>query len=319
MRKLTTIAASLSLLVPLLPGAAAASPGGSGPAGPASAPVTFAVLGDTPYGAEQRVQFPSLVAAVNADPKVRFVLHAGDVKDGASTCDDARFADLAALFGTFADPFILTPGDNEWTDCHRTTAGGYLPTERLEAVRRTFFPVPGQTLGEHSMPVQWQDRFPENVIFARSRVVFATVHAVGSENDLAPWAQLPGGDRPAERLAEFEARQAAALSWIDYAFARAEAERAAGVLLMMQAEPTATPGFAAIRARITDLTRSFGKPVLLVHGDEHVYEVEPGYAGVANLTRLETFGATASAWLRVTADPRTPEVFSWDPIREILA
>lgn len=54
--------------------------------------------------------------------------------------------------------------------------------------------------------------------------------------------------------------------------------------------------------------------MLLVHGDEHIYEVEPGYAGVPNLTRLETFGDTASHWLRVIADPRTPAVFSWEPI-----
>lgn len=45
--------------------------------------------------------------------------------------------------------------------------------------------------------------------------------------------------------------------------------------------------------------------MLLVHGDEHVYEVEPTYAGVPNLTRLETYGDTASYWLRVTADPRS--------------
>jgi hypothetical protein len=74
-----------------------------------------------------------------------------------------------------------------------------------------------------------------------------------------------------------------------------------------------TPGFADIRQRITDAARAFGGPVLLVHGDEHVYEVQPGYAGVPNLTRLETYGSTAQAWLRVTADARTPSVFSWTP------
>jgi hypothetical protein len=42
-------------------------------------------------------------------------------------------------------------------------------------------------------------------------------------------------------------------------------------------------------------------------------------SGVLNLTRLETFGATASKWLRVTADPRTAEVFSREPIRQGLA
>jgi hypothetical protein len=281
--------------------------------------VTFSLLGDTPYGDSQRAAFPTLVDEINADAKVRFVLHAGDVKTGSSTCDDARFADLAALYDTFADPFVLTPGDNEWTDCHRTAAGRYLPTERLDAVRRFFFPVAGQTTGRRQMPVQTQAYDPahaayrENILFAASRVVFATVHVVGSENDLEPWAQLPGGDRPDLRLAEFAARQAAALDWIDTAYATARSTDAAGVLLLMQAEPTATPGFAAIRARILEQARAYHRPVLLVHGDEHVYEVEPGYGAVPNLTRLETFGDTATQWLRVTADPRTANVFSWQP------
>ncbi|MGP3915541.1 metallophosphoesterase [Nonomuraea sp. 10N515B] len=281
--------------------------------------VTFALIGDTPYGDAQQAVFPKLVDSIDADPDVRFVLHAGDVKNGSSTCDDARFTTLAGLFGTFDDPFVLTPGDNEWTDCHRTAAGGYVPTERLEAVRRIFYPIAGRTIGGHPMGVRTQARdarhrdYRENVLFTRSGVVFATVHVVGSENDLAPWSQLPGGDRPAERLAEFEARKAAALDWIDNTFAVAGRTQAPGVLLMMQAEPLNTPGFAEIRARIVERARAYGKPVVLAHGDEHVYEVEPGYAGVPNLTRLETYGDTAVNWLRVTADPKSAAVFSWEP------
>jgi Calcineurin-like phosphoesterase len=282
-------------------------------------PLTLALIGDTPYGDTQEQQFPALVHTVNADPRVRMVLHAGDVKSGSSTCDDARFERLAELFDTFRDPFVLTPGDNEWTDCHRTAAGQYLPTERLEAVRRVFFRKPGQTLGRRTMTVATQADDPahaayrENMLFTRSRVVFATVHVVGSRNDLAPWDQLPGGDRPDLRLAEFAAREAAALAWIDRAFDTAEQRDAAGVLLLMQAEPIAGEGFQAIRDRITARAAGFGRPVLLVHGDEHIYEVEPNYAGVANLTRLETFGDTATQWLRVTVDPRLGAVFSWTP------
>ncbi|RVX43738.1 calcineurin-like phosphoesterase family protein [Nonomuraea polychroma] len=310
MRKSLLLSALItaSMLVPSVPAHAASGPS-----------VTFALIGDTPYGDAQQAAFPKLVDSIDADPDVRFVLHAGDVKNGSSTCDDARFETLAGLFGTFDDPFVLTPGDNEWTDCHRTAAGGYLPTERLEAVRRIFYPVAGRTIGGHPMGVRTQARdarhrdYRENVLFTRSGVVFATVHVVGSENDLAPWSQLPGGDRPAERLAEFEARKAAALDWIDNAFAVARRTQAPGVLLMMQAEPLDTPGFAEIRARIVEQTRAYGKPVVLAHGDEHVYEVEPGYAGVPNLTRLETYGDTAANWLRVTADPKSSAVFSWEP------
>ena len=316
MRQRLLVAAVLgaALTISTLPGAALASS-----PGPARAPFTFALLGDTPYGDPQREDFPGLVAAIDADPAVRLVLHAGDVKNGSSTCDDARFADLRALFDTFDDPFVLTPGDNEWTDCHRTIAGGYLPTERLAAVRRAFFPHAGRTIGGVAMPVRSQALDPrhrayrENVRFSAHGIVFATVHVVGSDNDLQPWAQLPGGDLPAVRLAEFDARRAAALAWIDATFAAARRTMAPGVLLMMQAEPTATPGFVEIRERIAALASAYRRPVLLVHGDEHVHEVEPGYAGVANLTRLETFGDTTTSWLRVTADPASPGVFTWQP------
>ena len=300
---------------------APASPAGAAPGGPkGAAPTTIALLGDTPYGDAQRVQFPALVKSVDADPRIRLVLHAGDVKSGSTTCDDARFADLAALYDTFDDPFVLTPGDNEWTDCHRPAAGSYLPTERLDAVRQVFYPEPGRTTGGRTMEVATQPQeqpehaaHVENVRFERSRVVFATAHVVGSENGLAPWTGLPGGDRPAERLAEFEQRRAANLAWIDAAFDEAEARDAAGVVLLLQAEPLATPGFQAERDLVLQRAADFGRPVLLAHGDEHRYEAEPAYGGVPNLTRLETFGDTATEWLALTVNPRTPEVFSWEP------
>jgi hypothetical protein len=86
------------------------------------------------------------------------VLHAGDVKSGSSTCSDERFADLAALYRTFDDPLVLTPGDNDWTDCHRANNGSYVPTERLDTIRELFFPRTGRTLGEHPVPVTRQSR-----------------------------------------------------------------------------------------------------------------------------------------------------------------
>ncbi|MFG2077325.1 metallophosphoesterase [Nonomuraea maritima] len=303
------VAASLTAGV-VAPGVASAA--GQGPS------FTFALLGDTPYGQAQEAAFPRLVADVNADDDVRLVMHAGDVKSGSTSCDDAHLTATKGLYETFEDPFVLTPGDNDWTDCHRTAAGGFLPTERLEAMRRIFYPVPGRTLGVHEMKVETQARdrdhgdYVENVRFTEKRVVFATVHVVGSSNGLAPWDQLPGGDRPELRLAEYEARKAAALDWIDQTFDAAEREHAPGVLLLLQAEPTASDGFTEIRERILERSRAYGKPVLLVHGDEHVQEAEPHYAGVPNLTRLETFGDTASQWLSVTVKPKSPEVFSWE-------
>lgn len=312
-------AAACAVMLSVTTASAAHAERSDGPDHPRGATV-LALLGDTPYGDGQRAAFPGLVADVNASPRVSMVLHAGDVKSGGTTCDDARFADLRALFDTFDDPFVLTPGDNEWTDCHRVAAGQYVPTERLDAVRDVFFPRGGRTIGGRAMPVTSQAGDPdhsayrENVRFQRGGVTFATVHVVGSDNDLEPWDELPQGDMPETRLAEFRKRQAAGLDWVDETFDAAEEADSAGVLLMMQAEPVETAGFRRTRERILERARELGKPVLLVHGDEHAYEVERSYGGVPNLTRLETFGATASRWLEVTADPRhDAEVFSWVP------
>jgi hypothetical protein len=48
--------------------------------------VTYAIIGDTPYGQPQIDNFPDDVAEINADPDVRLVVHLGDIKNGSSRC-----------------------------------------------------------------------------------------------------------------------------------------------------------------------------------------------------------------------------------------
>jgi Calcineurin-like phosphoesterase len=294
--------------------------GGVAPAAASHTPghFTVALLGDAPYGDAQQAAFPRLVSAIDADPTVSLVLHAGDVKSGSSQCTDSRLTSVARLFNTFDDPFVLTPGDNEWTDCHTSAAGRYLPTERLTAVRRIFYPQPGRTLGGQPMTVTTQaasqpahSAYRENVRFTRGGVVFATAHIVGSNNDLAPWSGLVGGDQPAQRRAEFDARRAANLAWINAAFDTAASSGAPAVVLLMQAEPRATTAWSAERSLIVRRATQFARPVLLVHGDEHVFEAQTNYAGVPKLTRLETFGETVSNWLALTVDTSKAQPFSW--------
>ena len=110
----------------------------------------------------------------------------------SSRCDTSYFEQIRADFAAFADPLVYTPGDNEWTDCHRANNGGYQPYERLAFVRQTFFAQPGKTLGQQSVGVQSQaDRgFPEQVRYSRAGVAFGVPHIVGSNNGLAPWTGL---------------------------------------------------------------------------------------------------------------------------------
>ena len=315
MRRLLVGTAAASLL--LVAGTTAVADQAAPPA--SANRIDLALIGDAPYGADQLVAFPQLIQAINSDPKVRLVAHVGDIKNGSTRCDDAYFTTVAQHFATFKDPLVYTPGDNEWTDCHRLNNGSYDPLERLAKVRATFFADPGETLGGRNLTVEAQDAFPENQAWTQSRVVFATVHAVGSDNGYAPWTGRTT-TTPAQR-AEVDARIAAAVAWINRAFEQAFAQDAAGVALLMQADTFAgtnetLDGFDEIVAAIGARAAEFGKPVLLLQGDTHRYLVDQPYPAAQNLTRVVVEGETVEEWLRVSVDPRSPAVFSWQ--REML-
>jgi hypothetical protein len=294
---------------------------------------TLAVIGDIPYGPDLIAEFPADVARINADPDVDRVIHLGDIKDGSSRCDTSYFEARLADFEGFADPLVYTPGDNEWTDCHRANNGGYLPTERLDTIRRLFFPKPGRTLGQDRAQVRYQSRaFPENVSWEQSGVQFATVHVVGSDDDQAPWygdrvdpaTLAPVPETTAEtalRGREYTAREAAALEWIDAIFDDAAKRDAPGVVIGMQADMWDGPAanqtaFVAIKAVLADRAASFGKPVLLLEGDSHLLKVDTPPGQPANLTRVVVQGSTnvPHEWLRLTIDPASPSVFSCEDV-----
>ncbi len=292
---------------------------------------TLAVIGDTPYGPAQVAAFPDLVADINGDPGVDLVLHLGDIKTGSSTCSDKRFKRLRALFDTFEDPFVYTPGDNEWTDCHRAAAGGYLPTKRLRRLRQIFYPRPGRALGGRPMRMRTQaeqpgfEAFVENQLWVRSQVVFSTVHVVGSSNGLAPWSDVAETAKQRRlRLAEFERRLAADLAWLDRTFALAEEREARGVVLAMQADMFAGAGgdgYDDIVQRIAERASRFDGPVLLLEGDTHKFLVDqPLTSGSSthavttaapNVTLIVVEGETAGEWLRLSVNPRAARLFSW--------
>jgi len=301
------------------------------------APVDLAIIGDTPYGAAQIEDFPNLMAAIDADARISSVVHVGDIKEGSARCDDSYFAQIFAGFSTLTIPLIYTPGDNEWTDCHRANNGAYDPLERLDAVRKVFFPVPGLALagGFKQVLTQAEDagfeKYVENQLWFESGVAFGVVHVVGTNDSKAAWYTDDSTgtkvDDPARRDAERSARNAATLAWIDRTFNVAAEQKAAGVVIAMQADTFQNPGdsFTNIIQRIATRAKAFSKPVLLVQGDSHVFIADkPLQNGntqhgvtiaVPNLTRIVVQGSTTkplTEWLRLHIDPATPAVFTWE-------
>jgi hypothetical protein len=283
---------------PLSPAASAAGDDG----------FSYAVIGDRPYTDVKLAEMPQLIAQINADRAVSMVIHVGDIEAGSKTgCRDSYFSSIYNLFETFEDPLVYTPGDNEWVDCHQYIKSNGLntPTERLQAIRTLFFPTAGRTLGLNPRHVASQASDPpnsayvENVTWTQGNVVFAVVNIQGSNNDLAPWSLEPATDMPANYLDypsqadEFAARAKADSTWIAQAFARATRSNARGLVLAFQAdmwdpaEPTLN-GFDELVQQIGTLSAAFGRPVLLLEGDSHVWRVDAPFTTGAVVTPTST-------------------------------
>src|SRR3954453_6271613 len=133
------IAAALSLMSAA---SAFASNGDALNSGSAN-PLTVAVYGDAPYGVNPAdpSQFnatPAFIDAVNQDPKVRLVMHVGDIHSGKQFCTEGYDRSVFDLWTQFKDPLVFTPGDNEWSDCHKVAQGGGLynsSTGQIDYVR----------------------------------------------------------------------------------------------------------------------------------------------------------------------------------------
>ena len=92
----------------------------------------FGVIGDTSYSKVAEQEFDRMMAALNKET-LAFVVHVGDFEADPNPyerspdkitmpCTDENFQRVLATFQKSANPFILTPGDNDWSDCIKLKA-----------------------------------------------------------------------------------------------------------------------------------------------------------------------------------------------------
>jgi ribosomal protein L24E len=289
--------------------------------GPVSTPTTgppapgqvfqIGLMGDTGYTAAQDTYLDEVIAQQNRFP-LAFTVHDGDIKDPATPCTDERDEAVKEQFNRSQAPFIYTPGDNEWMDCDNV---GSHPNQqpmdsdgRLDELRELFF-ANDSSLGVNrlALTTQRQAGYPENARWSMGGVVFATINAPGPTDNL-----------PARH--ESGPRRVANLAWLQAAFDEAQATNAPAVMIIWQADPfqprfgiNDTQGYwGYLMAELKQRTIAFGKPVVLVHGDTHIYRIDHPWLDAGNFTRVETHGDPDSInWIRATVDPSTPGVFTF--------
>lgn len=169
----------IAALVLLALGAVGCS-GGQESSGAEGSEFDIGLIGDFLYNAEQETQAENMLDELNGED-LAFITHDGDIKGGSTPCTDEIFDGELERFEGSENPLIYTPGDNDWTDCHRT---GDDPNERLQQVRETFF-TGGESFGGRTIELTRQgEDYPENARWSYDGVTFATLHVVGSNNGL---------------------------------------------------------------------------------------------------------------------------------------
>ncbi len=283
----------------------------------------FAVFGDAPYYAHENGRARRVFDAMNARP-LEFVIHIGDIM--WQHCTDEAYRARRELVEIIRHPVIYTPGDNEWLDCVDIAWSVEDPLERLANLRAVFFAPADRSLGKTPIAVETQSadpqhaEFVENARWAHGEVTFVTIHVVGSANGLRPFR-----GRTARHDEEVARRTQAAVDWLGDSFRAAGAVDAAAVVVAMHANPTYAPTeaehvpYAPIEDALVELARAFGKPVLVIHGDEHRYTADRPFKDyvtgetIANMYRLETFGSPYVGWVDVVVDTTSSEAFRFEP------
>ena len=245
--------------------------------------VAFGLMGDTPYSEGEVRRLDSLIDALNAEP-LAFVAHVGDITSGRGPCSDAWFEARKQQLARIRHPFILLPGDNDWTDCHRS---GFDPLERLQKWRslfclsdKQFLSLEKQT-GPYCEHVRWQ----------HEGAMFVALNVQGSNNNLG---------RTKAMDAEYERRMAAVFEWLDESIALAESRGMTKVVVLMQADPFerhSPDGFARLRNVLAAHASWHKNKLVLVHGDSHLYKDDEPLPG---LRRIEVYGSPFVSWLRGT-------------------
>jgi hypothetical protein len=250
----------------------------------------FVAFGDMPYCRDtspaacqrQLDRVDRLIERINAETPA-FSIFLGDTKGGNESCEDARILRTLDWFGRHRAALVYTPGDNEWVDCLPQTTGPGGPLDRLRLIRERFFAGP-RSLGQAPIALQRQAEampgfadYVENARWSAAGLRFLTLHVTGSNNNLPDARLRPDYDAAAEH----RARNAANLAWLADTLALAEREGAAALVIGMQADMFypdrcgrgSVGGLVDTRRAVVEAARRFARPVLLLFGDSHYFEV----------------------------------------------
>ncbi|MEQ8767872.1 MAG: hypothetical protein RL885_28470 [Planctomycetota bacterium] len=240
-------------------------------------PIVFAALGDVPYSNPEYPLLEKQLASLAG--QVDFAVHVGDIKPGTMPCLETIYVAVAKILEESPVPCFVLPGDNEWNDCLKPAEAKELWVKHLARLDARWTADWGVTRDE---------QVPGTFCFERQGVLFLGLNLLGGRVDDAE---------------EWKQRHARMAKWVEASWKAHPETRA--MVVFGHAQPSAKHQdfFDAFTGSVI----RYGKPVLYLHGDGHLWTWAPDF-GPANLLRVQVDQGAIAPPVRVTVthDPDRP-------------
>ena len=249
---------------------------------------TIIILADTPYSdkEKQMLQGPkgSLYQLINTEnPSI--VMHLGDFKSGKESCTNELLNEHKLLLDqVYPGKIIFTPGDNDWTDCDRSSlTHSFDELERLSYLTKLIFQTP-PLLSRNLTTIKTQDSQIENKLWVNERLAISTLHIAGTSNGRVHIAK----SNVKKAIEKANKRDSNNLAWLKKI--EDDAKNFDALIIGFQADiyqskiinseactaqsSKTCDAFAIYRKAFEQLAKRINKPVLISHGDtgEFCYE-----------------------------------------------
>ncbi|WP_235591148.1 hypothetical protein [Pseudoalteromonas sp. H105] len=237
----------------------------------------FLVIADMPYTAHDKASLSekgALTHKIQQTPH-SLLMHLGDIKAGSEPCTNELLTSNKELLRRLtSQPFIYTPGDNEWTDCDRKSLEPrFDELERLAFVKRLMYTPEYLKQAGRLANYKTQPTMVENARWQLADVEFMTLHIAGTHNGRR---QVLLSDKTLANEAA-QRRDDLNLKWLSAANPSAKAY-VIGFQADIYSHGTEQPkcsetnvdqcdGFSVYREAFDEFAKTVAKPVLVIHGD----------------------------------------------------
>jgi hypothetical protein len=273
---------------------------------------SFGVVAQPFKNGPEEAALSDAIAEADSD-NLAFVV-ANGIKVGDEPCSDEIYSRRKALLGEVKNGLFVSLTAGDWADCRRAN-GRSAAMDRLNRVRDLFF-TDDFSFGASKLPLVRQSAMRkfrsngENARWEFGGILFATINLPADNNHYLP---------DAGRNSEFEDRAIANHDWLGRLFKIAAVRQQKAIVLFCDGDLLEVPsaasvaalagqrdGFLELRKQLLALSAKYPGRVLVVHGQPGAKSLPGQIVWKGNLGDVEM----GAGWMKLTADPATPRLFS---------